>query len=56
MAEKCKGHTKYALELYEAFKKDFGKYDLELERWLDFGCCMQSLYILTKNLPSVELY
>lgn len=56
MSEKCKGHTKYALELYEAFKKDFGKYDIELERWLDFGCCMQSLYVLTKNLPKVELY
>ena len=56
MSEKCQGRTQYALELFEKFKKDFGKYDLELERWLDFTCCMQANYVLTKNLPKVELY
>ena len=55
LSEKCKGHTKYAMELFEAFKNDFGKYDLELERWLDYTCCMQSLYVMTKNLPKIEL-
>ena len=56
LIEKCQGHTKYAMELFEQFKQDFGKYDLELERLLDFFCCMQSHYVMVKNLPAVELY
>ena len=55
MTEKCKGHTKYALELFENFKNDFGKYDIELERWLDYYLCMQSLYIMIKQKPKIEL-
>ena len=55
LIEKCKGHNKYALELFTAFEKDFGKYDHELERWLDFGCCMESLYAMISKLPKIEL-
>jgi len=55
MTEKCIGHTKYALEMFEAFKKDFGKYDIELDRWLDFYTCFQSLFIMTKQKPEIEL-
>ena len=55
LAEKCQGHTKYALELYKKFREDFSKYDMELDPWLDFDCCMQSLYLLTKDIPKVEL-
>ena len=55
MLEKCVGHTKYALEMFEAFKKDFGKHDLELDRWLDFYTCFQSLFIMIKQKPEVEL-
>ena len=55
MIEKCQGRTKYALELFEAFKADFGKYDVEMERWLDYFLCMQSLYIMIKQLPKIEL-
>jgi len=55
MVEKCIGHTKYALELFEKFKKDFGKYDIELERWLDYFLCFQSLFIMIKQKPKIEL-
>ena len=55
MSEKCVGHTKYALELFDQFKKDFGKYDTEMERWLDYSLCFQSLYIMIKQLPKIEL-
>lgn len=55
MSEKCVGHTKYALELFDQFKCDFGKYDTEMERWLDYSLCFQSLYIMIKQLPKIEL-
>ncbi|MBO5868759.1 MAG: DUF4838 domain-containing protein [Oscillospiraceae bacterium] len=55
MSEKCLGHTKYALEMFEAFKNDFGKYDVELERWLDYFLCFQSLFIMIKQKPEIEL-
>ena len=55
MIEKCKNHTQYALELFEDFKNDFGKYDFELERWLDYSVCMQSLYVMIKQKPKIEL-
>ena len=55
MSEKCVGHTKYALELFDQFKCDFGKYDVEMERWLDYSLCFQSLYIMIKQLPKIEL-
>ena len=55
MIEKCQNNTKYALELFEIFKQDFGKYDFEMERWLDFGLCFQSLFIMIKQKPKIEL-
>ena len=55
MSEKCIGHTKYALELFEKFKYDFGKYDIEMERLLDFPLCFTSLFIMIKQKPKIEL-
>ena len=55
LIEKCKGHTKYALEMFEQFKLDFGKYDIELERWIDMGLCFKSLEIIIKQKPKIEL-
>ena len=56
LIEKCQGRTNHALELFEEFKQGFGAYELELDRFLDYGLCMQSLYMMTKILPEVELY
>ena len=55
MTEKCLGHTKYALELFEKFKLDFGKYDFELERLLDVGLCFTAINIMIKQKPKIEL-
>ncbi len=51
MIEKCQGHDKYAMELFEKFAADFGKYDFETENYLDFGMAMSSLMNVVRVHP-----
>ena len=53
--EKCKGHNKYALELLYRFAEEFGKYDVEMERYFDFGLAMNSMENILKKRPKIEL-
>ncbi|MBQ6874818.1 MAG: DUF4838 domain-containing protein [Lachnospiraceae bacterium] len=55
IAEKSLGHNRYAQELYAAFLLDFGKYDVELERYFDFGVAASSLDKVVKKMPAIEL-
>lgn len=55
MMEKCIGHNQEAHALFEQFKRDFGKYDLELERYFDFSLFAIAFTNLTRNHPNVEL-
>jgi hypothetical protein len=52
--EKCKGHNKIAFEMLEKFLEEFGKYDVEIERWFDFGLAADSIRIITKKAPKIE--
>ena len=54
LKEVCLGRSKHAMELFEQFKKDFGKHDYEIERYMDFEMAMDSLYYVVKNVPKVE--
>lgn len=54
MMEKCIGHNQEAHKLFEQFKIDFGKYDLELERYFDFSLFAIAFTNLTRNHPNVE--
>ena len=54
LIEVCKGHKKYAMEMLQKFFEDFGKYEFEMERYLDFGLAFDSLYYVVKNIPKVE--
>jgi hypothetical protein len=51
MIEKCQGHDLYAMELFNKFAEDFGKYDFETENYLDFGMAMSSLMNVVKVHP-----
>ena len=53
--EKCKGNNDEALSLFEAFVKDYGQYDFELERYFDFGLAVKSLENILKKRPKIEL-
>ncbi|MBO5868699.1 MAG: DUF4838 domain-containing protein, partial [Oscillospiraceae bacterium] len=55
LIEKCKGHDKYALELFEQYKKDFGKYDFEMERCFDLALSYNALHTMLKQKPKIEL-
>lgn len=50
----CQGGRDQAKEMYEQFKLDFGKYDYELERYLDFGLAISSLTYIVNNRPKIE--
>ena len=52
--EVCKGHKKYAKEMFLAFADDFGKYEFEMERYYDFGLSIHGLDYIVKNVPKVE--
>ena len=52
---KCKGHDKYAVELFEAFVANYGKHDFEMERYFDFGLAVKSLENILKLRPKIEL-
>lgn len=54
LVEVCAGRKKYAMEMYEQFVLDFGKYDYELERYLDFGLAAASMQYVVKNVPKTE--
>lgn len=53
--EKCRGNDQKALALFDSFVKDFGRYDLELERYFDFGLAVKSLENILKKRPRIEL-
>ena len=55
MLEKCLGHDRVALEKYHAFVAEFGKYDYETERYLDFDLAAYSHYTVIKKMPAIEL-
>ena len=52
--ESCVENRDQAKEMYEQFKLDFGKYDYELERYLDFGLAISSLVYVVNNRPKIE--
>jgi len=54
MLLKCQGDTPGAIAAFDAFLAEFGKYDVELERWFDFELSAQSLKAIIKKLPAVE--
>ena len=45
MAVKAIGEDTKAHELWEDFRRDFGRYEFELERWFDHGMTMMALHI-----------
>ena len=54
LIEVCKGHSKYAMEMFMQFADDFGKYELEMDRYFDFELAFDSLYYVVKNVPKME--
>ena len=51
---KCQGDTPGAMEYFNDFLAEFGKNDVALERWFDFGLAAQSLKAVVKKMPKVE--
>lgn len=43
LAEKCQGNDALADQMLLEFYKSFGRHDFELERYLDFGVCANSI-------------
>ena len=54
LIEVCKGHSKHAMELFNKFRLDLGKHDVETERYFDMGLAFDSLYYVVKNIPKME--
>ena len=54
MIAKAKGYDKLALEKMQYFKETFGKYDWELENYLDLGLAMRTLTVIAKQMPNIE--
>lgn len=44
LIHKANGRSKYAAETFRKFMEDFGKHDLELDRYFDFGLAADSIY------------
>ena len=38
----------------QKFIADFGKYEYELERYLDYGLAMRTLEVVAKQMPIIE--
>lgn len=55
LIEKALGNDARAAEMLEEFFKEFGKYDFELERWLDIGLCYNSLFRIVTKKAAIEL-
>ena len=51
---KCKGYDKLAVEKMQQFIADFGKYDYELERYMDFGLAMRTLEVVANQMNKIE--
>ena len=51
---KCQGFGKLALEMMDKFTADFGKYDYELERYLDFSCAISAIRVVVDELPRID--
>ena len=54
MREKCVGHNRLAMEMYDQFLLDFGKYDYETERYFDFGLAANANKIIVGTMPAIE--
>ena len=54
-AEKALGHDKCAWDMLQKFYDDFGRYDLELERWFDFGLWAVTMKKTVLKKPNIEL-
>lgn len=54
LSEVCLGHKKYAMELFRQFCADFGKYDFEIERYMDMELALESIFFVVRNIPTVE--
>ena len=52
--EKALGHDKYATELFEAFRDRFGKHEVELDRWMDFGQSFKALEPYIKTVHAAK--
>jgi len=56
MMEKCQGNNETAEWMLKQFLKDFGRHDFELERYLDFGQCADSIVrLFDKTRNVIEL-
>ena len=44
LIHKANGRSKYATEVFHKFMEEFGKHDLELDRYFDFGLAADSIY------------
>ena len=56
MMEKCQGHDEVAQQMLDDFFQSFGRHDFELERYLDFGLCVNSISRMFKqSLNVIEL-
>ena len=53
--EKCQGNDQKASEMFDQFIEYFGKYEIEMERYFDFGLASQSLQNTLKKRPKIEL-
>ena len=54
LVEKCVGHDRLALEKYQQFLIDFGKYDYETERYFDFGLAGTANRNIVGKMPALE--
>ena len=53
MKEKARGEEEKAFEAFEAFRKEFGKYECELERYFDHGLAFTCLRLDVKRPAKV---
>ena len=51
--EKCQGNDKCAQALMKKFIDDFGKYEYELERNMDFRLAVQTLQLIANKMPDI---
>ena len=51
---KCQGFDKLAVEKMRQMIADYGKYEFELERYLDYGLAMRTLEVVANQMPTIE--
>jgi hypothetical protein len=51
MIEKCQGHDEYAMELFVKFMEEFGKREVQIEDYFDFGMAYIGLINVVKVQP-----